>query len=70
MKIEKRALSCLPLKSKFTALKAGGRGFESHLSSYEIEKRALRFTALFAFEVQVYCLESRRSWVRNPLEQL
>ena len=50
MKIEKRALSCLPLKSKFTALKAG-RGFESHLSSYEIEKRALRFTALFAFEV-------------------
>ena len=35
-----------------TALKAGGCGFESHLSnlfSMKIEKRALRFVALFAF---------------------
>ena len=37
-----------------TALKAGGRGFKSHLSSLfsmKIEKRALRFVALFAFKV-------------------
>ena len=37
-----------------TALKTGGRGFESHLRalfSMKIEKRALRFVALFAFEV-------------------
>ena len=35
-----------------TALKARGRGFESHLSSLflKTEKRALRFVALFAFK--------------------
>ena len=36
-----------------TALKAGGRGFKCHLSSLfsmKIEKRVLRFIALFAFK--------------------
>ena len=40
-----------------TALKVGGRGFKSHLSSLflmKIEKRALRFVALFAFKVKVH----------------
>ena len=40
-----------------TALKAGGRGFESHLSSLfsmKMEKGALRFVALFHFEVHMH----------------
>ena len=39
---------------RVTALKAGGRGFKSHLSSLfsmKIENRALEFIAVFAFEV-------------------
>ena len=46
--------TCIRVCVQATALKAGGRGFESHLRSLfsmKIEKRALRFVVLFAFEV-------------------
>ena len=55
MLFEPTQLGCLAGSvGRATALKAGGHGFESHLSSLfsmKIEKRALRFVALFIFEV-------------------